>query len=404
MQTRTIKELGHLGDGVTDDGLFAPLTVPGDEVTGQVEGTRLKSIKITRPSDLRIKPCCAHFKSCGGCNLQHVDAPFVADWKADIVRQALAAHGLETEIRPTLTSPERSRRRATFSARRTKSGALVGFHARAAETVVAIPNCQLLDDEMRKALPLCEALAMAGASRKHALSVTVTRTENGLDVAVTGGKPLDADLRMQLASLSEDHGAVRISWGDETAALRAPSTVRFDGIAVDLPPGAFLQATEHGEAALRHAVADITDGVARIADLFAGCGTFALPLARKSEVIAFEGARDMTNALNKGWRYAQGLKPVRAETRDLVRNPVQADELAKLDAAVIDPPRAGAEAQMAEIAQSRLPRVAHVSCNPRTFARDSKTLTQSGFNLLWVQPVDQFRWSPHVEIVGAFQR
>lgn len=404
MQSHKITALGHLGDGVTDTGLFAALTVPGDEVEGSIEADRLVDLRITSPSDLRVKPPCTHFKSCGGCGLQHVRDDFVAGWKADLVRSALAAHGLETEIRPTLTSPARSRRRATLSARRTKSGALVGFHARASDVVISVSGCTLLVPEILATTPLCEALAKEGASRKHALNVTVTLTNTGLDVAVTGGKPLDTPLQSRLAALCEAHSLTRIVWNDEVAALRAPSTVSFDGIDVPLPPGAFLQATSHGEASLRSCVAEIVGGAAHVTDLFAGCGTFALPLARKAEILAVEGEKGMIRALNDGWRHASGLKNVKTETRDLFRNPLLAEEFRKTAAIVIDPPRAGAAAQIAEIAKSDVPAIAHVSCNARTFARDARTLCDAGYTLTWAQPVDQFRWSPHVEIVAAFER
>ena len=399
-----ITHLGHQGDGVSAGQIYAPLTVPGDVVTGRLEGDRLLDVKIERPSDLRVKPVCRHFKSCGGCALQHVSDAFVSDWKASVVADTLKSAGLETEIRGMLTSPAASRRLATFAARRTKSSALAGFHARASDTVIETPDCQLLRPRLLQALSLCKVLASEGASRKHGLDVTVTETENGLDFAVNGGKQMDAVLQSRLAQIAEANGLTRICWDDEVAALRTPSTVRFDGIAVPLPPGAFLQATQHGEDCLRAGVQEIVGGAGKIVDLFAGCGTFALPLARKAEVMAVEGARDMTKALHSGWRHADGLKDVQVAARDLFRNPLLPEEMRKIDAVVIDPPRAGAAAQIAEIAQSRVETVAHVSCNPKTFARDAKALVDAGFALKWVQPVDQFRWSPHIELVGAFYR
>jgi 23S rRNA (uracil1939-C5)-methyltransferase len=247
---------------------------------------------------------------------------------------------------------------------------------------------------------VAERLAMLGGSRKGELSVMVTRTINGLDVAVTGGKALDAPLRVALAQEAEAAKLARIAWGDEVIATRLPPAQVMGRAEVSPPPGAFLQATADGEAALLAGVTDAVGGAARVVDLFAGCGTFALPLAERAEVTAIEGEAEMLRALDRGWRMAPGLKKVTTQARDLFRNPLMADELARFDAAVIDPPRAGAAAQVAELSQSAVRHVAMVSCNPVSFARDARVLVDAGWRLEWVQVVDQFRWSPHVELVA----
>ncbi|MBW4706743.1 class I SAM-dependent RNA methyltransferase [Roseobacter sp. YSTF-M11] len=398
----TITRLGLHGDGLADGPIYAPLTLPGERVEGTLEGSILKDVKILRPSDRRVAPPCRHFKSCGGCQLQHADDALVADWKVDVVRRALDAHGLETAFKPIQTSPRRSRRRAGFSARRTKKGAMAGFHGRGSDTIVAIPECQLLDPAVMQGIAVAEQLALVGASRKTALSVMVTASKTGLDVAVAHGKPLDGPLRQQLAAVCDQLGLARLSWEDEVVAMRAPPVHRLDDAQITPPPGAFLQATAHGEAALSASVMDITQDAWRVIDLFAGCGTFSLPLARRAEVHAVEGSQDMTAALDQGWRNTQGLKQVRTETRDLFRRPLMPDEMAKAEAVVLDPPRAGAEAQVAELAKMKMPRIAYVSCNPVTFARDAQMLVQAGYVLDWVQVVDQFRWSAHVELVASF--
>ena len=398
----TITRLGLHGDGIADGPVFAPRTLPGEVVAGVLDGQVLHDVRIVTPSDRRVSPPCRHFKSCGGCQLQHADDDFVAGWKVDVVRQALKAHGLETVFRPIETSPPKSRRRAGFAAKRTKKGAIVGFHGRASDTVVAIPECQLLDPEVLAATAVAEDLALAGASRKTPLSVMVTATRTGLDVAVADGKPLDAPLRQNLAAICERHGLARLSWGDEVVAMRTPPVHAFDGAEVVPPPGAFLQATDHGERALTGAVRDIMQGADRIVDLFAGCGTFTLPLAHQAEVHAVEGDTAMLKALDGGWRHAIGVKKVSTEARDLFRRPLMPDELAKVDGVVLDPPRAGAEAQIAELARSRIARVAYVSCNPVTFARDAAVLVAAGYTLDWIQVVDQFRWSAHVELAACF--
>ncbi|PRY20658.1 23S rRNA m(5)U-1939 methyltransferase [Aliiruegeria haliotis] len=403
-QTLEILRLGHRGDGIAEGPVFVNGGLPGEVVEGVITDGRLAAPRILRPSELRVSPVCRHYKGCGGCLVQHAREDFVSDWKREIVRQALEAQGLTAPIRGIHTSPPRSRRRATFSGRRTKKGALVGFHGRASDTLVDVPECQLVHPEILATRPALDRLTRAGASRKGEISLTVTLTEDGPDIHVSGGKPLDAALRMEMAGLVESEGLARLTWEDEVIAQRIPPRVRFDGIAVVPPPGAFLQATAEGEGALRRSVLEAVGDGGHVLDLFAGCGTFALPLARRAEVHAVEGLEDLTAALEAGWRQAQGLKAVTVETRDLFRRPLLPDELKRFEAVVIDPPRAGAEAQTEEIARSDVRRVAAVSCNPATFARDAARLVQAGFTLDWVDVVDQFRWSPHVELAACLTR
>ncbi|WP_170396824.1 class I SAM-dependent RNA methyltransferase [Ruegeria arenilitoris] len=398
----TINRLGHQGDGIADGPVYAPRTLPGEVVSGTLIGQLLTDLRVETPSDQRVKPPCRHYKACGGCQLQHAADDFVADWKVEVVRTALAAQGLEAQMRPIHTSPERSRRRATIAVRRTKKGTLAGFHGRASDTITEIPDCHLLDPALIAAIPVAEALAILGGSRKGVLAVTLTLSEGGLDVAVKGGKPLDGPLELALAQATEKHGLARLSWDGEVIAMRQPPMQRFGGAGVVPPPGAFLQATRDGEQALLQAVLQAIQGAKRIADLFAGSGTFSLPLAENAEVHAVEGEAAMTDALDQGWRRAQGLKRVTTESRDLFRRPLMPDELKSFDAVVLDPPRAGAEAQVVELAQAQRPVIAYVSCNPVTFARDAKTLVNAGYTLEWVQVVDQFRWSSHTELAARF--
>ena len=284
MNQYKITHLGHHGDGIAEGPLFAPMTLPGEVVTGTAQGQALLDVRIVTPSEDRVSPPCRHFKSCGGCQLQHASDGFVANWKQEVVRSILATQGIETEMRPIVTSPAQSRRRATFSARRTKKGAMAGFHGRASGVIVEIPDCQLVSPQVLAGLPVAERLAMIGASRKAALAVTVTQSEDGLDVAVEQGKPLDGPLRQELASLCDQLGLARLSWSGEVIAMRTPPMQSFGVARVAPPPGAFLQATAHGEAALLAAVQDVVLDAAPIVDLFAGTGTFSLPLASKSAV------------------------------------------------------------------------------------------------------------------------
>ena len=398
-----INRLGLHGDGIADGPLYAPLTLPGEVVEAEVDRSALTNIKITEPSSERVAAPCRHFKACGGCQLQHAADGFVAGWKAELVRSALKSHGLETDIRPVATSPAQSRRRAGFAARRTKKGAMAGLFGRGSDVIIETPDCQLMLPDVQRGRKIAETLVLECGTRKGTLSVQVTASDAGLDVLVTGGKALDGPLRQQLAQLCGVLHVARLTWDDETIATIAPPTQHFGRAIVTPPPGAFLQATKDGEAALLRAVREITAAKSCVADLFSGVGTFSLPLAEEAEVHAVEGQAAMIAALDEGWRGTRGLKPMTTETRDLFRRPLLPDELKRFDAIVLDPPRAGAEAQIAEIAKAGTRVIAYVSCNPVTFARDVAHLCANGYVLDWVQPVDQFRWSSHLELVGALR-
>jgi 23S rRNA (uracil1939-C5)-methyltransferase len=398
----TIERLGHLGDGIGPGPVYVPRALPGEVVEGDLVGDTIPAPRIVEASPDRVAAPCPHYAACGGCALQHASDAFVADWKAGVVRAALEGQRLSTLFRPILTSPPRSRRRAVLAGRRTKKTVNLGFHGRASETVVAVPECLLLHPGLMAAFPVLQTLVTAGSSRKGTVALTVTASDSGPDVAVTGGKPLDRTLRLTLAQVAEAGGIARLTWDGETVAQRQPPGQAFGAARVVPPPGAFLQATAEGEAALLAAVTEAVGDARRVADLFAGCGTFALPLAARAEVHAVEAEAAMLAALDCGWRGAAGLKRVTTEARDLFRRPLLAEELKGFDAIVIDPPRAGAEAQVAELARAGVPVIVMVSCNPVTFARDARRLTDSGYNLDWVQVVDQFRWSAHVELAARF--
>ncbi len=395
-ETITIEALTLKGDGIGPDQLRLPRVLPGEEVT--------KDGKIVTPSIHRITPPCLHFKNCGACALQHASDDWVAGWKTDVIAQGLLARGIETEIRPIVTSPPATRRRATFHGRRTKKGTLVGFKMRASDTLIAVPDCRVLHPALTGIVPYLSQVTRDYGSRKGEIDFAVTLCETGIDLDVRGGRALEPKDIEALARSSDRAGLCRLSWEGEDVAIHAPPTVSFDGIAVTLPTGAFLQATQHGEDALWASVSRGLEGPRKIADLFAGCGTFALRAARGCEVAAFEGAADLIHALDQAWRRHPELKPVKSHVRDLFRRPLLPDELAAFEAIIIDPPRAGAEAQSQEIAASKVSRVCAVSCNPVSFARDAHILLKGGFRLDHVQPVDQFRWSPHVELAAQFTR
>lgn len=400
--TVTILRLGHQGDGIAEGPVYAPRTLPGEVIDGEVSGGRISAPKIITPSPVRVAAPCRHYKSCGGCSLQHASDEFVADWKQNVVRTALAAQHIEVDLRPAQTSPPRSRRRAVLSGRRTKKDALVGFHARGTNTITDISDCHLLHPDLLASLPALRALTVIGTSRKGELRFTITRSIAGVDVAVAGAKPLDGQLLMTLASMAGEHGLARLTWDGEPVVDISSPYQMFGKTRVIPPSGAFLQATEAGENALVSAVLETVSGSKNVLDLFAGCGTFTLPAAANAEVHAVEGEASMLKALDQGWRQATGLKRVTTEVRDLFRRPMLPDEIGRFDAVVIDPPRAGATQQMSELAKAKPERIAAVSCNPVSFAQDAKLLMDAGYNLGRIDVIDQFRWSTHVELAASF--
>ncbi|MDO5648751.1 class I SAM-dependent RNA methyltransferase [Paracoccus sp. (in: a-proteobacteria)] len=396
----TIERLGRKGDGVAvagDARALAAQTLPGEVIEGDVTDGRITAPKIITPSPDRVRAPCPHYRACGGCSLMHATDAFTAGWKRQVVETALTAQGLDAPIVGVHSSPLRSRRRAVLSGRRTKKGALVGFHGRASDVIVDLSDCLVMRPEITAALPLLRDIVAAGGSRAGEISLTVTHGPAGLDVAARGGKPMDAALFQVLAGLADTGDLARLDW-DGQAITRRPPALPMGRAQVVPPPGAFLQATQPGQDALTAAIRDITQGARQIIDLFAGCGTFTLPLAETAAVTAVEGLAAPLAALDSGWRGAQGLNRVTTQVRDLARRPLLADEFTRFDAIVIDPPRAGAEPQMHQIAASRVPVVAAISCDPVTFARDARILVQAGYALKRVWVVDQFRFSPHVEI------
>lgn len=402
-----IERLGRRGDGVTHDAegrqLLAARVLPGEVINGVVEDGRIMAPRILTPAPERVKPACPHYTACGGCALMHGSDRFVADWKVDMVRTALAAHGIEADIAGIATSPEASRRRAVLSARRTKRGVTLGFHARASDTITDLTSCRVLRPRIVAALPILREMVAAGASRGAELSLTVIDSAEGLDVAVTGGKAMTPELSTRLSTLMETGDFARLSWGEDVLLRRLPAQIMGRARCVP-PPGAFLQATAEGEAALLSVIRKSLEGAKRILDLYAGCGTFSLPLAAAADIHAVEGLAAPLQALDAVWRATPGLHQVSTEARDLAARPLQTDELNRFDGAVIDPPRTGAPAQAAELAGSAIPRIAWISCDPVSFARDARQMIDGGYRLGRIYVVDQFRWSPHVETAASFTR
>ncbi len=401
-----IEGLGAQGDGiVAGGGLFVPFALPGERVRVVRHGERATVQEVVRPSPDRAVPQCPHFGTCGGCALQHASDGFVAGWKRDIVVAALAARGIrDVEVRPTLTSPPGSRRRITVAARRSRRGMVIGFHAPGDTDIVPIATCPVADPALIAALPRLAEIVETAASRKGEVRLTLTLTEGGIDLTVANAREITGPAQALLAGVAARAGVARLGWNGEEVACMRPPEVRLGRARVVPPPGGFLQPTRAGEAALVEAVREAAGDARRVADLYCGSGTFALPLAEKAEVHAVEGDARALGALDAAWRTARGLKRINVERRDLARRPLMEPELRPFGAVVLDPPRAGARAQAEQLAKSRVPRIAMVSCNPATFARDARILIDGGYRLDWVQPVDQFRWSAHVELVAGFHR
>lgn len=402
-----VARVGAQGDGVADlDGasVFAPYTLPGERVAGLIDKDRFKVERILEPSADRIAPECMHFGVCGGCLLQHWAAPAYRAWKRDLVVAALAREGVPAEVLPLIDAHGRGRRRAIFHARQAGNRTIVGFAERKSHAMVPIAECPVLCPELRDALAASRAVAEALAPLKKPLDLHVTATDAGMDMDVRGSGPLPPMIAMDLAAIADRFRLARLTRHGELVAQREPPFLVMGRARVMLPAGSFLQATREGEETLaRLALATVSDA-RRVADLFCGVGTFALRLAETARVGAYESNAPAIEVLARAGQSAPGLKGIEAEVRDLFRRPLLPEELKRFDAVVIDPPRQGAEAQARELARSAVPRIAYVSCSATTFARDARVLLEGGYRLAGVTPVDQFRYSPHVELVGRFER
>jgi 23S rRNA (uracil1939-C5)-methyltransferase len=408
MRELRIAAVGAQGDGVAQ-GNFIPLTLPGELVTAQMSGARGELLDVLEASQDRVAPPCPHFGVCGGCALQHWDLQPYLDWKREQIRIQLGYEGLETEILPTFASPPASRRRVALHARGGKGGVRLGFKERRSWNLVQIESCPVSHPKLVAAFPALRRLAgpfMEHPKSAPTLHVTVTAT--GLDIDITGVEAksggLSADARVRAAMIAGEADFARVTLAGEMIYMARQPMVKLGPAVVALPAGAFLQAVPQAEKAMVDFAVEAAQGASRIVDLYSGVGTFTFRLAEVGGVHAADSSAPAIAALKGAVGTASGLKAVTAEARDLARRPVLSMELKKVDVAVLDPPRAGALEQHVEIANSKVARVVGVSCNPATFARDAKVLIEAGFRLERVLPVDQFLWSPHIELVGMFSR
>jgi 23S rRNA (uracil1939-C5)-methyltransferase len=407
----TITRLGHRGDGIADTPagpIYVPYALPGETVTVEpVAGhpDRRHLVRVDRPSHERAEPVCKHFGQCGGCALQHWSLAEYHLWKRGLVVEALAHANLIAPVEPLIDAHGQGRRRAVLHARRGTHDVLeVGFTAPRAHHIIAIDRCPVLAPALDGAIKAAWAIAETLKVTQKPLDIHVTASNSGVDVDVRGSGPLSPERIARLARLTEEHKLARLTRHGELVAQRVQPMLKIGRAHVPLPPGAFLQATAEGEATLARLVVAHAGNAKHVADLFAGIGTFALRLAERARVSAVDSEASAVKALERAVASTSGLKPLQALARDLFRRPFAGVELKGFDAVVFDPPRQGAETQARELAKSAVRTVIAVSCDATSFARDARILVDGGYKLASVTPVDQFRYSHHVEIVAKFER
>ncbi|MBW9056484.1 class I SAM-dependent RNA methyltransferase [Rhizobium mesosinicum] len=413
-ETITIDRLGAKGDGIANGNngpVYVPFTLPGETVAIARVKDQGTVMSIASASADRQEPPCRHFGphgvngTCGGCTLQHMaDAPYRA-FKRQLVIDALRSKGLAPEVGEIVAAHPGERRRVVFAARRTEKEMLVGFNQAESHHIVAIEECPISSAGIISRLPAIKAVGAAVATNADAFRIAVLETLSGLDLAVEGVKKLsDQQRRKAVEIVLGLRGIARVSLDGEILIEPAKPIVEFGGVQVSPPAGGFTQATKSAEEAMAKLVLAHVGKAKRIADLFAGAGTFSLQLARLGRVHAVEGDGKAIAALDHAARNTQGLKPVTVEKRDLFRRPLMTSELKAYDAVVFDPPRAGAEFQCKELARSAVKKVVAVSCNPVTLARDLALLVEGGYRITSVTPIDQFLWTAHVEVVATLEK
>ena len=407
----TIEHIGHRGDGVAVVGgqaVYVPYALPGERVEVEPVANhpdRRRLVRVDAPSNDRIEPICPHFGVCGGCAIQHWDQDKYSAWKRDLVLDQLRLARIDCDVAELVDAHGEGRRRIVLHARiGTHRIERVGFAAAASHEIVPIDQCPILAPALVNAIQIAEALAEILRPTGKPLDIQLTATLNGLDVDVRGSGNLAPEAMRTLARVAEQYRLARLTRHGELIAQRAKPTIMMGKAEVTLPPGSFLQATAAGEDALAARVSAACGKAATIVDLFCGVGPFALRLAESARIRAYDAEAAAIAALGKAAASTKGLKPIATETRDLFRRPLAPPELRDVDAVVFDPPRQGATAQAQQLAASRVPVIVAVSCNPATFARDAQILIAAGYRIGTVEPIDQFKYSPHVELVARFAR
>ena len=407
----TIDHVGHFGDGVSlagGTGIYVPYALGGETVDvlpspGHPDRRVLSHIVTSSPE--RIDPFCLHFGTCGGCAVQHWKTESYRNWKRQLVIEILGHSGIVCEVTALIDAHGTGRRRMTLHARQSSQGILrVGFAAAGRHEIIAIDRCPVLDPAMHGAIEAANEIAELLKPISKPLDIQVTAADNGLDIDVRGSGPLGTAMLSSLSKLAEKYNLARLTRHGELVIMRKPPAVKVGKAQVTLPPGSFMQPTAMGEETLAALAFERCKGAKHVADLFCGFGPFAFRLAEKFRVSAFDSDSGAVMALQNAVKLTQRLKPIKAETRDLFRRPLMPQELRDYDCVVFDPPRQGAQAQSEQLAASKITHVVAVSCNPVTFARDAQILIDGGFRIDSVTPVDQFRHTPHVELVATFRR
>lgn len=406
-----IDHVGHFGDGVAVSGgetVYVPYALGGESVDvlpSPGHPDRRALAHVVTPSPQRIAPLCPHFGTCGGCAIQHWESDAYRNWKRQLVVETLNHAGIECEVGELIDAHGTGRRRMTLHARQSQQGILrVGFAAAGRHEIIAIDHCPILDPAMHGAIEAANEIAELLRPVSKPLDIQITAADNGLDLDVRGSGPLGTALLSALSKLAEKRNLARLTRHGELVIMRKPPVVRVGRAQVTLPPCSFMQPTALGEETLAELAFARAKGAKHIADLFCGFGPFAFRLAEKFKVSAFDSDAGAVAALQNAVKLTQGLKPIKAEARDLFRRPLMPQELRDYDAVVFDPPRQGAQAQCQQLAASKIALAVAVSCNPATFARDARILIDGGFKIDSVTPVDQFRHTPHVELVARFRR
>ncbi len=398
-----IIDLGARGDGVSTDGRFIPYALPGEVV--EIDDALLdKKPTIVHPSPHRVEPECEHFGVCGGCSLQHLEAREYLKWKRQQVIEAFSAQGLTPEVDLCEPVGNGQRRRAVFSAAFVNNDIKFGFLARQSHAIIDIRECPVLITTISSELQKLRAFAGQVAPRSEISKFAVLACDNGLDIAISAKTELSKRLRKTIVDWAVNNQIARVSYNDEVIVETSRPLVTVAEAILTPPPGSFSQAVTSCERQIAELVKAHLKKSSRIVDLFSGFGTFALNLIHKSTVHAVEFEHQSLDSLDLAARQLQGAKKLTVEQRDLVRRPLQTSELDKFNAAIFDPPRAGAEAQATELAKSTILKIAAISCNPVTLARDAKILVDGGYKITKVTPIDQFLYSPHVEVVALFER
>ena len=410
VETLLIDHVGHRGDGVAlvdGEPVYVPYALGGETVeVADVDGhpDRRRLLSVESPSPERIAPFCPHFGVCGGCAIQHWQTERYRAWKHALVVETFSQAKLDYEVAPLLDAHGKGRRRITLHARiGTHEVLKVGYAAANTHDIIPIDRCPILDPALDGALDAAWALAEPLVATRKPLDIQITATGNGLDVDIRGSGPLQPKIIAALSRVAEQHRLARLTRHGELVLMRARPAMMMGKATLILPPGSVLQATVAGEETLAALVKEYCGRAKHIGDLFCGVGPFALRLAERARVAAFDADAPAVAALDKA-AHAPGLKPVKAETRDLFRRPLVPQELRDYDAVVFDPPRQGAQAQAQKLAASQVPVVVAVSCNAATFARDARILVDGGYRLEGVTPVDQFRHTPHVELVARLTK